>query len=784
MNGYKMKSIIVIYFALLTFSLCLNVGKRKGSRSGQRLYYGRYSNQNESDITEKKKKIRVSLGVAMPLSMFKKRDYTKKIISSAMNLLDMKFVKTYELSPFLEMIEPTPSPTQVLNKICRQFLANKTAVVLYLTNSENYGQDTVASQYFIHLARYVGLPLISWNADNSGFEQSTGSDSLRLQLAPTIKHQASAIITLLERYEWYKILIVTGKIAGHRNFKQVMRELIIETPENQRHIIILDMLTLTNASDIALAARTDARVFVLYSTRREAIGIMKAAKNAGLTKKSFVWITTQSVIGENLREPPNEFPIGMLGVHFSTTVNTMIEQIGTGMSIVGHSLDKIVNSTTLDHSFKKQLVQSGPSCEKWSQGEHLYQYLRNVSIPQKGGSPSLEFLSDGSKESVELKIVNLQTHLAGKRWEEIGVWQSVDREDKKKKKAFLKNVFLRVSFLEEDPYIMLGPPSTCSANKGIICQMVDDPLLEGINQTEEMRKENSTYFQCCSGFCVDLLNKFSVDLSFDFKMMRLINHETDIVMTSLKINSGREKVIDFSVPFLETGITILVAKRTGIISPTAFLEPFDIVSWMLVALVAIQIAAGFIFLFEWISPAGYNMKFKHSQGRFSFLRTLWLVWAVLFQAAVNVDCPRGYTARFMAHIWAIEEFPNLTGMDDRRLVNPTSVKPSFRFGTIPNGATDYIMKNNFPQVHSYMNKFNRSTVKEGFKAVKNDHDECDILTVGSWYAMTGYGVGFPKGSPWIPLFNHYLMIYRENGDLERMQTFWFTGACEPTKTKK
>ena len=47
--------------------------------------------------------------------------------------------------------------------------------------------------------------------------------------------------------------------------------------------------------------------------------------------------------------------------------------------------------------------------------------------------------------------------------------------------------------------------------------------------------------------------------------------KADMSMASLSITEERNEQIDFSVPFLETGITIIVAVRDGVISPTAFL---------------------------------------------------------------------------------------------------------------------------------------------------------------------------------------------------------------------
>ena len=50
-------------------------------------------------------------------------------------------------------------------------------------------------------------------------------------------------------------------------------------------------------------------------------------------------------------------------------------------------------------------------------------------------------------------------------------------------------------------------------------------------------------------------------------------------------------------------------------------------------------------------------------------------------------------------------------------------------------------------------------------------EECKLLTVGSWYAMTGYGAAFPRNSKHFANFNRKIMDYSENGEIFKFILF-------------
>nr|XP_033340266.1 glutamate receptor ionotropic, NMDA 2B isoform X2 [Megalopta genalis] len=814
----------------------------------------------------------LNVGMLVPHKSFGVRDYIKAV-TYAVNLLQkstrgrkLSLFERYDIHVKVSMQELTPSPTAILHSLCTQFLPMNVSTILYMVNYEQYGRSTASAQYFLQLAGYLGIPVIAWNADNSGLERKASQSNLQLQLAPSLEHQTAAMLSILERYKWHQFSLVTSQIAGHDDFVQAIRERISDMQDTFKFTILSSTLV-TDEADLAELSKSESRVMLLYSTREEANRILKAAKDYKMTGENYVWVVTQSVI-ENPQTPPSQFPVGMLGVHFDTSTERLVSEITTAVKVYAYGVEDFLNDdNNRNLSLNTQIACEGSYGEsRWNTGDLFFKYLKNVSVEHDPAKPNVEFTQDGVLKAAELKIMNLRPGVSKQLvWEEIGVWKSWEKEGLDIKdivwpgnthtppQGVPEKFNLKITFLEEPPYINLAPPDPvtgkCLVDRGVHCQIAKASDLIDIDISTAQK--NESLFQCCSGFCIDLLQKLSEEIGFTYELFRvedakwgtlekengkwngliadLVNRKTDMVMTSLMINSEREAVVDFTVPYMETGIAIAVSKRTGIISPTAFLEPFDTASWMLVGIVAIHAATIMILFFEWLSPSGFNMKVNPSGAaqrlnpspnhRFSFCRTYWLVWAVLFQAAVHIDSPRGFTARFMTNVWALfavvflaiytanlaafmitrEEFHEFQGLDDPRLAKPWSHKPMYKFGTLPFSHTESTLEKYFKEMHAYMKTFNKSNVAEGIEAVISGEldafiydgtvldylvaqdEDCRLLTVGSWYAMTGYGLAFPRNSKYLQMFNKRLLDYRDNGDLERLRRYWMTGTCKPEK---
>ncbi|GIY31655.1 glutamate receptor ionotropic, NMDA 2B [Caerostris extrusa] len=197
------------------------------------------------------------------------------------------------------------------------------------------------------------------------------------------------------------------------------------------------------------------------------------------------------------------------------------------------------------------------------------------------------------------------------------------------------------------------------------------------------------------------------------------------------------------------------------------------------------------------------------------MSNVWAMFAVVFLAI--------YTANLAAFMITREEYYDLQGIDDKRLTNPLHDRSPFPIRNHPsNGNTEAVLKRNKHRLYTWMRKFNRSSVQLGWKLLKEGEyllvsflflekewniilisdldafiydatvleylagqdNECRLLTVGTWYAMTGYGFALQKKSKYLSMFNRAMIQYRENGDLERLQRFWLQGACKPTRNKR
>uniref|UniRef100_A0A8C5DSW6 Glutamate receptor n=1 Tax=Gouania willdenowi TaxID=441366 RepID=A0A8C5DSW6_GOUWI len=646
------------------------------------------------------------------------------------------------------------------------------------------------------------------------------------QFGPSIEQQASVILNIMEEYDWYIFSIVTTYYPGYQDFVTKIRNTIENSfvGWEMEEVLLLDMSVDDGDSKIQnQLKKLQSPVILLYCTKEEANTIFEVAHSVGITGYGYTWIVPSLVAGDT-DVVPAEFPTGLLSVSYDEWDYGLEARVRDGVAII-----TMATST--------MMMDRGPHT--------LLKYLMNVTFEGR----NLSFSEDGYQMHPKLVIILLNKE---RQWDRVGKWENGSlsmkyhvwpRYELYGGAASREDDHLSIVTLEEAPFVIVEDVDPLSGT----CMRNTVPCRKQIKALNETKETGIYIKRCCKGFCIDILKKIAKSVKFTYDLYLVTNGKhgkkingtwngmvgevvlknAHMAVGSLTINEERSEVIDFSVPFIETGISVMVSRSNGTVSPSAFLEPFSADVWVMMFVMLLLVSAIAVFIFEYFSPVGYNRCL--ADGRephgpsFTIGKAIWLLWGLVFNNSVPVQNPKGTTSKIMVSVWAFfaviflasytanlaafmiqEEYVDqVTGLSDKKFQSPNDFSPPFRFGTVPNGSTERNIRNNYPEMHSYMTKFHQKNVNEALQSLKAGkldafiydaavlnymagRDEgCKLVTIGSGYifATTGYGIAIQKESLWKRHVDLAILQLFGDGEMEELESLWLTGICHHEKNE-
>ncbi|XP_075930745.1 glutamate receptor ionotropic, kainate 2 isoform X1 [Petromyzon marinus] len=448
--------------------------------------------------------------------------------------------------------------------------------------------------------------------------------------------------------------------------------------------------------------------------------------------------------------------------------------------------------------------------------------------------------TNGLRTDFDLDIVSLQedgldkptratgpdSALRGGVWSKIGTWDpsaGLNMTDGRKERAgnasdIISNRSLAVTTILEDPYVMY--------------KKSDKPLYG--NERFE-------------GYCIDLLRELANILKFTYDvhlvgdgkygaqnehgqwngMVReLMDHKADLAVAPLTITYVREKVIDFSKPFMTLGISILYRKPNGTNPGVfSFLNPLSPDIWMYILLACLGVSCVLFVIarfspYEWYNPHPCNPDSDVVENNFTLLNSFWFGVGALMQQGSEL-MPKALSTRIVGGIWwfftliIISSYTaNLAAfLTVERMESPIdsaddlAKQTKIEYGAVRDGSTMTFFKKSKITTYEKMwifmdSRAQTSLVKsndEGINRVLTTdyaflmestniefvtQRNCNLTQIGGLVDSKGYGVGTPIGSPYRDKITIAILQLQEEGKLHMMKEKWWRGNGCPEEESK
>ncbi|KAK2912542.1 hypothetical protein Q8A73_006655 [Channa argus] len=418
------------------------------------------------------------------------------------------------------------------------------------------------------------------------------------------------------------------------------------------------------------------------------------------------------------------------------------------------------------------------SSKIWEHGTSLMNYLRMVEL--EGLTGHIEFNSKGQRSNYALRI--MQNSKDGLR--------------------------------QENPYVML-------------------------RQNHQELEGNDRY----EGFCVDMLKELADILKFKYRIRlvgdglygvpgangtwsgmvgELISRKADLAVAGLTITAEREKVIDFSKPYMTLGISIMyrvhLGRRPGYFS---FLDPFSPGVWLFMLLAYLAVSC-VLFLVARLTPYEWYNPHPCLKGRCNLLinqyslgNSFWFPVGGFMQQGSTI-APRALSTRCVSGVWwaftliiissytaNLAAFLTVQRMEvPIESVDDLADQTAIEYGTMHGGSTMTFFQNSRYQTYQRMWNFMHSkqpgvfvkSTEEGIARVLNSNyayllestmneyyrqRNCNLTQIGGLLDTKGYGIGMPLGTVYRDEFDLAILKLQEDNRLEILKRKWWDGGKCP-----
>ncbi|EEB18532.1 glutamate receptor, ionotropic kainate 2 precursor, putative [Pediculus humanus corporis] len=465
--------------------------------------------------------------------------------------------------------------------------------------------------------------------------------------------------------------------------------------------------------------------------------------------------------------------------------------------------------------------------DTWPHGYSLINYMKIVEM--QGLTGVIKFDNQGFRSSFSLDIIELGREGLRK----IGTWNSTE------------GVNLTRTYGEVYTQIV----ESLHNKTFLVTTILSSPYCMRKNSSE--RLTGNDQFE---GYSVDLIYEISKILGFNYTfklvpdgrygsfnretkewdgmMKELLDQKADLAIADLTITYDREQAVDFTMPFMNLGISILYRKP--IKQPPnlfSFLSPLSLDVWIYMATAYLGVSVLLFILarfspYEWDNPHPCNEEPDVLENQFSLMNSLWFTVGSLMQQGSDIT-PKAVSTRMVAGMWwfftlimissytaNLAAFLTVERMDSpiesaEDLAKQTKIK----YGALRGGSTaSFFRDSNFStyqRMWSFMDSA-KSTVftssnKEGVDRVLKGkgsyaflmestsieyviETNCELTQVGGLLDSKGYGIAMPPNSPYRTAISGAILKLQEEGKLHILKTRWWKekregGSCRDDTSK-